>query len=278
MVRFANGLASVRLGRSRLRLMRISVMQHCSSVLFICMVPALVVFSLGPASYAQTIHGVVVHDSTYEEVAGARVELLDHEGRSIGLVLTDPAGLFTLQCEAGRYSFRVSKLGTMPAITNEFSFPSDSTRMEVTILLSAEPTAIVLPEVAVEAEAVPRGKMRGFFRRQLEGSGHFVTREMIETYNPRVFTDIMRHVPGVSVSPAGFGRGNIMTMRVAGLGGACAPLVFLDGVLMPRDEFPDTYLRPRDVEGIEVYKGGATTPARFNVMASACCVVVVWTR
>jgi hypothetical protein len=252
-------------------------MQHWRSAVVIGTL-ALVLLPPGSGSYAQTIHGVVVHDSTHEQLAGAEVELLDGEGRSVGLALTNAVGLFVLQCVPGRYSFKVSRGDTPPIFTNAFALPNDSTRLDVTIVVSGDPTAIVLPKIAVEAEAIPRGEMRGFFQRQLQGFGHFVTRETIDIYNPRVFTDIMRRIPGVSVAPAGFGQGNVMKMRVAGLARGCGPLLFVDGVLMPRDEFPDTYLKPSDVEAIEVYKGGATTPARFNITNSACGVVAVWTR
>jgi hypothetical protein len=227
----------------------------------------------------QNIRGVVLREATSEAIAGAEVVLLNAAGSRVASAVTTSDGFFTLQSPPGSYSFRVIRVGLTPATTPEFTLPSDSTRIEVTLLLSAEPVAMLLPEIAVEADAIPRGKLRGFHLRQLEGFGHFVTRDEIESYHPRLFTDILRRVPGVYVVPGGFGRGNIIQlMRGAGLRGTCAPLVFLDGVLVRSEESPDLYLNPDEVAGVEVYNGPATTPERFKTIDSPCGVVVVWTR
>jgi len=244
-----------------------------------CVPLLLVLFSAAAQAQGQNIRGVVLREATSEAVAGAEVILLDAAGKRVGSAVTTSDGFFTLQSPPGSYSFRVIRVGLTPATTPEFTLPADSTRIEVTLVLSAEPVAVLLPEIAVEAEAIPRGKLRGFHLRQLDGFGHFVTRDEIESYQPRLFTDILRRVPGVYLVPGGFGRGNIiLSMRGTGLVGSCAPLIFLDGVLMRTEQSPDTYLNPDEVAGVEVYNGPATTPERFKTIDSPCGVVVVWTR
>lgn len=56
-------------------------------------------------------------------------------------------------------------------------------------------------------------------------------------------------------------------------------MIFIDGRLMntlSADEI-DTWMRPDDIVGIEVY-AGAGMPAQFQQGMSACGSIVIWTR
>ena len=60
--------------------------------------------------------------------------------------------------------------------------------------------------------------------------------------------------------------------------------MFIDGVLLnpvralPLETNIDDLVGPGDVEGIEIYKGPATTPVQFNTMFAGCGAIAIWTR
>ena len=59
---------------------------------------------------------------------------------------------------------------------------------------------------------------------------------------------------------------------------ACAMQVVIDGVPMP-PRFPLELLpTPREIAGIEVYSGPATTPAQFSGLDRRCGLIAIWTR
>jgi hypothetical protein len=142
------------------------------------------------------------------------------------------------------------------------------------------PFALQLPEVVVEGDRTVYffGSHGDFLRRARSGLGHFIMREEIQRRQPLVITDMIARVPGVWVGPITTGS-PIRIFR----GGGCAPAVFLDGVpldpigLLPLDMNINDMVNPDDVEGIEVYKGGATIPPEF-LMFGGCGVVAIWTR
>ena len=54
--------------------------------------------------------------------------------------------------------------------------------------------------------------------------------------------------------------------------------VLVDEVPMPSPFNLDLLPPPRDLAGIEVYAGPATTPPRFSGMDRGCGVILVWTK
>ena len=123
--------------------------------------------------------------------------------------------------------------------------------------------------------------MSGFLDRLQNGFGHFITEEMIQQRQPGRVADLLRVIPGLRVVPAGALGSRVLISRFQGrFGGACQPKLFIDGIVVtpngPLDL--DRFLTPEDVVGIEVYRGPAEMPARFGGAASACGVIVVWTK
>ena len=65
---------------------------------------------------------------------------------------------------------------------------------------------------------------------------------------------------------------------------ACYSPIFLDGALfwgpgLPGVAPPDMdQLKIMDLEGIEVYRGGAEVPLQYQIRGSDCGVVLFWTR
>lgn len=60
-------------------------------------------------------------------------------------------------------------------------------------------------------------------------------------------------------------------------GPICLPTLYIDGAPSDPGEI-DMLVDPFEVEGIEFYSGGAQVPAQYGGSASACGVVLTWTR
>lgn len=140
------------------------------------------------------------------------------------------------------------------------------------------PLALRLAEVVVEGDRTVYhfGQVAEFVRRSKTGLGHYITRQDIEERQPRMITDLIARVPGVSVTLIGTGS-QIRLFR----GGGCAPELFLDGVRLTAlalDLDVNDMLTPGDVEGVEIYSGAATIPFEFNMTGRACGAVLIWTR
>ncbi len=126
-----------------------------------------------------------------------------------------------------------------------------------------------------------------------------MTREEIEAVTPRMTTDALRHMSGVSiVSNANYGRRSCRgcavdrrrvvvrmtrtTMRLSGVR-ECPPVFFLDGMLIgnggdgPDGVVLDGAVNVDQIEAIEAFST-AQLPARFNVAGASCGVIVFWTR
>ena len=77
-------------------------------------------------------------------------------------------------------------------------------------------------------------------------------------------------------------KGRTFTMRAVAMGSRCTPAYYLDGVRWyPLDQDPiielEKFIPLRDLVGVEVYTGGAATPAQFDPN-TGCGAVVFWTK
>jgi outer membrane receptor for Fe3+-dicitrate len=155
----------------------------------------------------------------------------------------------------------------------------------VEVLLSSVPTP--LPTVNVTADTLVLPEMRRFAERRARGSGKFFTRADIDHMEARVFTDILRRVPGMELEPREgfFGPTlSVQTTRNQGVNGGrgCPMLFYVNG--MPLSDVKgmaiNHFVSPGDVAAVEVYTGSSQIPAEYSGgMANARCgVVVIWTR
>ncbi len=114
----------------------------------------------------------------------------------------------------------------------------------------------------------------GFLERSRRGFGHFITRDKIARTSSTSICDLLREVPGVSVSSEG-GIGCDASIRGMGSLSPCGFTVYLDNLKFNGSvrEFTGE-ISPHDVSGIEVYSS-ATEPAQFP---GGCGSLVVWTR
>ena len=233
---------------------------------------------------AQGVRGVVFDEETQQAVATAMVVLVDTTGIVVGQSLSDSAGLFFIEVDPGIYSVIVNRLGYEPMYITEVAL-TDPSIVPLEIRLS--PDAISLPGLVVEGERRERYlTVNGFYDRKRMGFGHFI--EIEESRRLRTFkpTDFVRRIPGLVVR-----NGEVRTARLSGEWEQCRLQVIVNGIY--RGVNLDEVLLVQEIEAIEVYKGPATVPGRWQNLAAqgwwdfsgdqprlnpTCGIVVVWTK
>ena len=207
-------------------------------------------------------------------VPGAQVHVLGFDSKT----RTDSAGRFAMVgLPGGTQTVQVLALGAAPARTIVELKPGGSADVQLTI----DPNAVALAPVSVIAERT-RVARTGFEERRKMGFGRFLTSDEIEHRHAFETSELFRALPGVTVSRADF-RTVILFNRGQGLnsaGGPCEPALFVDGVYLRADPAMslDDWVRPGDIESIEIYNGLAGVPPFARGLALYCGVVVIWTK
>jgi hypothetical protein len=233
-------------------------------------------WSMPAAASGQRIAGTVVDAVTGRPVAAAEVVLLNAGGSPLAREQTDSIGHFVFgPLTAAPYTLRAQRIGYAPVLTSRVAL-ADGESVIVELRMGVDAIAVE-PLVVTARNTVRAGRLREYYER-LEthgkmGSGHFVTREDIDARPGAGTADLLRIVPGVNV----VGRGRAVAMnRIAG---GCDPAVFVDGTMMNRTgpAAVADYVTPEMIEGIEVYRGAAETPARYRDRGG-CGTILIWTR
>lgn len=173
-----------------------------------------------------------------------------------------PSGSLTVEVRYLGYGAQAVQLPLEPARTTTVHFT-----------LAVEP--IKLAAVTVQGRRRSVLLTSGFFDRQMQGQGTFITREDIRKMQPMQLSDVLRRVVGMNVRQGpmtGMARASLR----GGRAGGCPIQYYVDGTLTTIYN-PDEVL-PDDVEGLEIYRGAATVPAVFNKGTANCGVIVIWTR
>lgn len=212
------------------------------------------------------IIGRITSAESGEPIAGAEVYLKNTNHRSV----TSKGGLFELDdLPAGQYSLAIHYLG---AESEEFTVRL-SPREKVDVAFRLEMRVIPVPELTVTVDQRPPvGKLYGFYRRSESGPGYFLTRDDIADSQATRTTDLLRRVPGLDITgrPT-FDRTPVTMSRKKG----CVPDFYVDGAHAPFFDVDD--IPPRDLAGVEVYRGNSEVPVEFK-HADRCGVIVLWTR
>jgi hypothetical protein len=145
--------------------------------------------------------------------------------------------------------------------------------------------------------------MREFERRRRRGTGVYLTRVQIDRQHASRLTDLLRTMPGVSVTPSESGAlvvelrrsrqytfdpqagarsdsaAATVTQQVGGpLTVKKCPASFLvDALPIDGGGTADLEVRPEMIHAIEVYAGGQV-PIEFAARNSDCGLVMIWTR
>ena len=212
-----------------------------------------------------TVAGVVRARDSGTPISGAIIEI-----RTLGLRATsDSSGAFRIAgLEPGDVRLNLRALG-FHAIVLVVNVRRDTTSVvDVTI----EP--VPLPAAEIES-GLRRGdeRMRGFYQRRDAGFGRFVTRADIDRREVMDTRDLLRGMPGVRLV------GSRIQMASSMSSPRCMVQYFVDAIHVtgaPTDFL--SQFRPRDIEGMEVYRGPAETPPEFSRGGAECGVIVIWTR
>lgn len=211
-----------------------------------------------------------VHDTSLVAVVDANVEVIGAGAK----VQTDARGRFLINdVPPGEFLFYVRKLGFKPVTNLVHVEPGDTIRLAFTV----EPTITSLNTATVtEVSASP--KMREFAERRRAGFGQFMDQAEMEKLNFPYMPDYLRTFKSVKLTPKQQGYGYaIVSARQNG----CPMEVYVDGI--PHGFDTEDLPSPKDIAGIEVYAGPATTPlwvpqAGRGGSRRWCGVVLLWTR
>jgi hypothetical protein len=215
-----------------------------------------------------TVSGVVM-DSTGTPITDVEVTVLK-VGR---VVRTDTAGQFVLgDLPPGLTDVRFRRLAYAPIILSLQVPADDTTDVEVTLGLVAQQ----LTGVIVQADARRLRALDEFEARRKHGIGHFITRRQIAERHPMRLSDMVRLIPGATISEGSNGRTALRFSRSTSK--ACPPQFYIDGIQATGFAIDD--MPPGDVEGVELYSGPAGLPPEFNRFYStvSCGTVIIWTR
>lgn len=213
-----------------------------------------------------TVHVVAEKDSTPLESVRVVLPGTSFGGRS------DRAGNVRIRgIPPGSHLVQVVRLGYQ---TERFlaTMPAGSTlEMDVALV----PGVAVLDSVRVVAKRHATVlETNGFFTRQRQGLGDFLTRDQIERMGPTVHTtELLRNTRGMHLIPRHDGLGYILVSGRTS-GGSCPPALYVDGMQQDAEVVDDVL--PETIEGIESYPA-AEAPTQYAGDA-ACGVVLIWTR
>lgn len=214
-----------------------------------------------------TVTGVVM-DSTGAPIPNVEVTAI----KAAKVVRTDTAGQFIVSgLPAGPTDLSFRRLAYAPIVLSLQVPADDTTDVEVTLGLVAQQ----LTGVIVQADAKRLRILEAFEARRKTGIGHFITRRQIAERQPMRLSDMVRLVPGTSISESN-GRTALRFSRSTAK--ACPPQFYIDGIQATGFSIDD--MPPGDVEGIELYAGPGGLPPEFNRFYStvSCGTVIIWTR
>jgi hypothetical protein len=210
---------------------------------------------------------VIRPDST--AIVGADVVLVEL-GAPTRTFRTDSLGQFLITHLTSRaVTLRVRAVGFAPRLL-EVRIQAEDGRAGV--IISLETAVTTLAGMAVnDTTENPDKKLADFrMRKATNHFAHFVDEEQIEKRRPAWVSEMLREIPGVTLTANGR-MGNVVRLR------GCAPMVWVDGVRMPGAQL-DELVSPADVSAIEVYNSFAGIPARYFDRTATCGTILVWIK
>ncbi|HYH83149.1 MAG TPA: TonB-dependent receptor [Longimicrobium sp.] len=243
----------------------------------------------------------ILRDAGGRPLAGATVRM-----DALPPVQTDAQGRFRFRAAAGEHRVSV----THPAIGSRavaVRLPADAVELELragagagTALAASVQRVVQLAGIGARAQARSPGlDARGFYERQRVGVGVFLTDAQIQRSPGAPLSGVLRMVSGVSIIAVATGSGGSSSMRalspknmaVGSRGstgidrtGPCFMDVYLDGSLVAGPSLGAEQsqglddLPTRNVEAVEVYRGGSEIPSTYRNSTSTCGVILIWTR
>jgi hypothetical protein len=247
-----------------------------------------------PAAAQTRLMGRVIDDTTERPLADAQVTLTTHDGRVLQRTETDEVGAFAFDVKERISAVRlqVRRLSYKTNITPALHF-DDHAFFQLEVRLDADAILLAPLEVVAWSKVEPSPFLETFKERVQTGGGFYITRADVEARRPMYTTDLLRDVPGLTVTGSGSGlrpvvqvSGRATTAQLGG--GGCPTQIWIDGFLLNRrtiggrgateDLRLDDAVSPVSIEGIEVYRGLSSVPAEFINEDAKCGVIAIWTR
>ncbi|HEX6133970.1 MAG TPA: carboxypeptidase regulatory-like domain-containing protein, partial [Longimicrobiales bacterium] len=232
---------------------------------------------------AQGVQGILTDRQSGVPVRAVAITIRDASGEAVANGITDDRGFFRVHAPLpGRYVLSADALGYRPLPGEALEIA----RGRLAILeISLVPEAVQLDPLVVMAESRAfHLEVEGFYRRQMETGGYFITPELMERRRPRLVSDLLFGVAGAHIAEPTTGiRGRAVWFTRPG----CWPMVYVDrhlvsaGGLLEAGGEPavvDELVPAADIQAIEVYRSPAEVPSEFNGPNAGCGVVVIWTR
>jgi hypothetical protein len=223
---------------------------------------------------------IILEAESNTPVADAQVML---DGSVAGM--TDESGAVLLDVSpAVRMAVGIRRIGYASRDLN-LAVPAGET---IILSVPMELQPVELSAVGVDVTVGPRStRLAGFYQRMRTGAGEYITREEIERRNPRDLSDLFRSIPGIRLlSAPGGDRPVLGATRSLGLdvvnpdGAGCAIQYFLDGspIKPIHDGVVGAEVMLQEIEGIEIYRRGATVASQYQRMNGGCGVILIWKK
>lgn len=215
---------------------------------------------------SSAIVGRIVARQTHDPLASAQVAVVGTERTTTA----DSSGHFTLaRLGPGTFRIEIRAVGYAPGF---WRIPL-SARQVVTRVFELDLLPYELPEVVVKGrQPLALRRYADFERRRRGGMGYFLTQERIERANPSALIDVLVTVRGVEQVCLS----NDCVAKMVRSPPGCYPQYYLDG--QESSTYFARHVPPRDVRGVEIYRGSSETPGEFLGSNSACGVIAIWTR
>ena len=236
-----------------------------------CQIVALLVWLALPAAGQTTggkssLVGFVVATPGDAPVPGAVVQLDTTTWRTVA----DSQGRFELDSiDPGTYLLHIRAVGY-----DEGAWRVRLHSAQVTThAFSLSQQVVELPGVAVKGR-LPLSARRyvDFERRRQTASGAFLTQEDIEKLNPAALVDILVTVRGVQQVCLV----NDCVAKMVRSPPGCYPQYYIDGI--ETTAYFARHTPPKDIRGIEIYRGQSEIPGEYGGSNSACGVIAIWTK
>lgn len=228
-----------------------------------------------PAPSAGRDRGAIlgaVTDTALAPIADADIEFV---GAPIQ-VKTDASGRFLVtSLRPGSYIVTVRRVAFQPSVNVAEVRAGDTLRLAFLL----QPAAAELTPVVV-TERASTARLREFEARRSTGVGEFFTQQQIEDRHVAGVIDLLRQSKTIWLKPVGPA---IHANSRRNFAYNCPMQIYIDGMPLGAGETDVLKLpSPKELMGIEIYAGDATTPiwlpfARGSAR-TGCGVIMLWTR
>jgi hypothetical protein len=204
-------------------------------------------------------------------IKGARLRVADAGVEAV----TNDEGRFVLSgAPGGTQTLEVRAIGYYPEDRPVDLLAGRAATLQITLATLRS----VLDTVRITASRVYSSDRHGFERRRRTAAhGRFFGQDDVERFRPIGVTQLLHRAPGVTIASASFD--NPVLMRDLYSGGYCEPAIYIDGLRMTglSAREIDMWVRPEELEGMEVYPRAGQAPAEFTRL-DGCGSIVLWTQ